>query len=275
MMSRGDPYSTPPLPVRALFAIKAAATNPALMWELGKKFWNRVHTADKHARRLDEYSPFIVSAVDAIAAVTLTTHSQIEAVLNEPALTDTRNELLAIARAKNVGEYTWGGFADVCYAICRLNRPTTVVETGVAFGWTTAFILAALEANGHGHLHSIDLPAFRPNADRIVGAVVPDRHRHRWTLRRGSQRTVLPEVLSQVKSVDFFHYDSDKTYQGMKWGYDTVWPAVAPGGVVMSDDVTNDAFLEFADQTRQTPFVVLKPADQQRVGLVKRPAAHP
>lgn len=273
-MSQRHPYATPPLPVRALFAMKAAAANPALIWELTKKFWNRVHTGDEHARRLDEYSPFIVSAVDAIAAVTSATRAQIEGILDEPPLRNTRDELLAIARAKNVGEYTWGGFADVCYAICRLNRPTTVVETGVAFGWTTAFMLAALDANGHGHLHSIDLPAFRPNADRIIGAVVPDRHRRRWTLRLGSQRTLLPEVLAELKSVDFFHYDSDKTYQGMKWGYETVWPVVAPGGVVMSDDVTNDAFLEFAGQVRQTPIVVIKPADQQRVGLVKRAPVH-
>src|SRR5437762_3063066 len=218
MMSRGDPYSTPPLPVRALFAMKAGATNPTLMWELAKKFWNRVYTADEHARRLDEYAQFLVTAVDAIASVTSATRAQIEDTLNELPLTEARKELLAIAHAKNIGAYTWGGFADVCYAICRLNRPTTVVETGVAFGWTTAFILAALDANGHGHLHSIDLPAFRPKAGEIIGAVVPDRYRRRWTLRLGSQRTLLPDVLAEVKSVDFFHYDSDKTYQGMKWG---------------------------------------------------------
>ena len=40
---------------------------------------------------------------------------------------------------------------------CHL-RPKNVVETGVAHGVTSRFILEALEKNGSGHLSSIDLP---------------------------------------------------------------------------------------------------------------------
>lgn len=202
--------------------------------------------------------------------MTLATDSEIDAVLNERELNEVRAECLAMAEARQIGRYAWGGFAEVCYAICRLNRPETVLETGVAFGWTSAFILAALEVNGKGHLHSIDLPAFRPGAERITAAVVPNRLRHRWTLSLGPQSQLLPAVLEGLDAVDFFHYDSDKTYQGMKWSYETVWRKIARGGVLMADDVDNDAFLEcFADK-QLTPVVIVKPTDNQRVALIRR-----
>jgi hypothetical protein len=44
------------------------------------------------------------------------------------------------------------------YVAVRTLQPRVVVETGVASGWSSAHILRALEANGAGVLHSIDLP---------------------------------------------------------------------------------------------------------------------
>ena len=42
--------------------------------------------------------------------------------------------------------------ARCCYLLCRLIEPSVVVETGVAYGVSSAFILKALEANGRGTL---------------------------------------------------------------------------------------------------------------------------
>src|SRR6266704_1016430 len=44
------------------------------------------------------------------------------------------------------------------YAVLRKVQPKIAVETGVANGFSTAFSLLALQANGEGHLHSIDFP---------------------------------------------------------------------------------------------------------------------
>jgi hypothetical protein len=46
--------------------------------------------------------------------------------------------------------------AHFLYALCRLIRPRIVVETGVAAGVSSAFILKALNDNSYGILHSID-----------------------------------------------------------------------------------------------------------------------
>ena len=270
-MSKQFDGRTPPLPIRALYALRAAVVNPSLFWELGKKFSDRNLTAEAHARRVNEYDKFSVSAEVAVAAVTLANHGEVVDALSERALETIRSELRDIASEKKIGDATWGGFGEVCYAICRLMKPLTVLETGVAFGWTTAHILAALENNQRGHLYSIDLPAFRPGSGKITGAFVPDRLKHRWTLQLGSQKALLPVMLRDVDKVDFFHYDSDKTYQGMKWAYRTVWEKMLAGGVLMSDDMDNDAFLEFSEETDQTLLVVARPRDQQRVGFVRRP----
>ena len=46
----------------------------------------------------------------------------------------------------------------LCYVLCRFQKPGKVIETSVANGATSAFILQALGKNGGGELYSIDLP---------------------------------------------------------------------------------------------------------------------
>src|SRR6266403_4839363 len=47
------------------------------------------------------------------------------------------------------------------YVICRALEPEVVIETGVASGLSSAYILKALSDNVRGRLYSVDLP----NAD--------------------------------------------------------------------------------------------------------------
>lgn len=47
---------------------------------------------------------------------------------------------------------------ETLYTIIRIRKPDIVVETGVAQGVSSTFILQALEDNGRGQLYSIDLP---------------------------------------------------------------------------------------------------------------------
>ena len=47
------------------------------------------------------------------------------------------------------------------YYLCRILKPKNVIETGVAYGISSSYILQALEANKFGKLYSID-SIFRP-----------------------------------------------------------------------------------------------------------------
>jgi hypothetical protein len=108
------------------------------------------------------------------------------------------------------------------HALVRLLRPRHVVEVGVSSGVSSAYLLDALEKNGSGLLHSIDLPSFERPAGRgrrrtrfswslppgrLPGWAVPPRLRSRWDLRVGDKATVLPFLAEQLPTIDLFVYD--------------------------------------------------------------------
>ena len=143
------------------------------------------------------------------------------------------------------------GLGRLCYSIVRAMRPETIVETGVGYGVSSRFILAALAENDHGALHSIDLPPLGQRADEAVGILVPEGLRSRWSLHRGSSRRLLPSLLDDLRSVDVFLHDSLHTYRNMQWELARVSPFLARPAAVIADDIEgNRAFHEFTASAR-------------------------
>ena len=141
--------------------------------------------------------------------------------------------------------------ARMVYFVCNALCPSVVVETGVAYGVTSAFALAALAPRNVATLWSIDLPPLAEKADLAVGRLIPEDLRGRWNLRRGPSRRLLPGLLSSLNTVDVFIHDSLHTYRNMRWECETVWPFLRPGGVLIADDIEgNPAFYEFARKVR-------------------------
>lgn len=137
-----------------------------------------------------------------------------------------------------------------CWVACRGTGARLVVETGVAAGFTTSVILAALEEQGFGALHSIDVPPAGMDP-KYVGWLVPDRLRHRWTLHPGRSRRVLPHLLREQPAIDLFVHDGLHTEPTMRWELRTGGGGVRPGGVVLLDDAErNPAFAEWAMTAR-------------------------
>jgi predicted O-methyltransferase YrrM len=155
-------------------------------------------------------------------------------VLRRPAFDTSHNADLVLAR--------------LAYAICRLQQPEVVVETGVGYGVTSAFLLQALAVNNRGGLWSIDLPPLGEGADEQAGCLVPTDLRSRWHRLRGRTRRLLPSLVAPLPAIDIFLHDSLHTYRNMMLEYGTVWPKLRPGGVLLSDDVNlNRAFQDFVD----------------------------
>ena len=159
------------------------------------------------------------------------------------------------------GTFHNGGslLAQFCYAITRCMRPSIVLETGVCYGVTSSYFLRALELNGTGQLHSIDLPPLGKNADAYVGSFVPGQLRRRWMLHRGTTRRLLRPLLASMGHVDVFLHDSLHTYRNMRMEFAAVWPKLSCGGVLISDDVEgNAAFDELVRQRDVALSLVLK-----------------
>ncbi len=172
-------------------------------------------------------------------------------ILQEPALAgieEGTRRLLEDLRPEDTFSQRWAAdslLARCCYLLCRLIQPSVVVETGVAYGVSSAFVLRALEENGRGTLHSVDLPPLRREAGRFWGVAVPDELRGRWRLHRGATGRVLPRLLGETGPVDLFVHDSLHTHRNMRREFETVWPYLRTGGALLADDVErNRAFGE-------------------------------
>lgn len=160
------------------------------------------------------------------------------------------------------------------YGAARATRPDAIVETGVATGVTSAHLLAALEDNGHGVLHSIDLPPTDMLAAGHVGAAIPDDLRHRWIYHWGASRRLLPKLLNDLEGRLMFVHDSDHSYANMAWEIRSVWQAMSSGGVIVCDDVDlHTAFLDTAHELESSPRFVEQAEKGGTTGLLIRVAA--
>ena len=162
------------------------------------------------------------------------------------------------------------GATDIIYSVLKATNSRKIIETGVAYGWSSFAILCHLDDINDGHLISIDRPYPGLDNEAYVGAIVPQDLRGRWTLLRGSDRQMLPIALDSVENLDFVHYDSDKSHAGRMYAYPLLWDALVPGGVLMSDDIgDNMAFIEFA-QASGASFKIIA-IRNKHVGLMVKP----
>ena len=134
--------------------------------------------------------------------------------------------------------------AILCYAVVRIIKPAVIVETGVARGVTSLYILKALEKNEGGHLYSIDLPLLRKGSEKEVGILVPNSLRSRWTLLFGWSIYEMKKLQKKINKIDVFIHDSDHSYINQKTEYNMALGWLNKGGLLISDDVKNKALLE-------------------------------
>jgi predicted O-methyltransferase YrrM len=134
-----------------------------------------------------------------------------------------------------------GGSPALLYFLTRTRRPRHVVETGVAAGHTSRAILSAIAANRHGHLWSSDLPYFTvEQGEALIGLIVEDELRRNWTLKTEGDRRCLPLIANDAAPIDLFHYDSDKSREGREFAWSLVAPRLAPGALVLFDDIQDN-----------------------------------
>jgi predicted O-methyltransferase YrrM len=147
---------------------------------------------------------------------------------------------------------------------------TNVIETGVAYGWSSLAILLSLEKRPNARLISTDLPYATANSESFVGCVVPENLKSRWQVLDSADRQALPWAIKELGQIDMCHYDSDKTYDGRMWAYQRLWPALRPNGFFISDDIgDNLAFRDFAHLVQQDPVIIRQ--ESKYVGLLVKP----
>lgn len=150
-----------------------------------------------------------------------------------------------------------GGNYPLLYFMTRFMKPGTVLETGVAAGWSSQAVLRALHRNGVGHLYSSDFPYFRyDNPERYVGYIVDPALKDRWTLKIDGDRNNIPALLAAAGTIDLFHYDSDKSVQGRTFAYECVAPQLSAQALVIFDDIQDNLHFRDFVTARRAPFKV-------------------
>ena len=148
------------------------------------------------------------------------------------------------------------GDMDLLFNLAEAAGAKTVIETGVAYGWSSLALLLSLAQRG-GRLISTDMPYAKAGNEPFVGVAVPERLKPNWTLFREPDRAALPAALADAGQIDVCHYDSDKSYSGRRFAYPRLWRALRSGGYFISDDVNdNIAFHEFAADVGAEPVIV-------------------
>ena len=148
-------------------------------------------------------------------------------------------ELVERSRSLNLRESSSPMDCETLYLTVRAAKPTVVVETGVLHGAMTWHALEALDLNGGGMVHSIDLPRPSDDAGPPLGVLIPERLRGAWHLHLGNSLTLLPDLLRELGEIHLFNHDSVHTVEHMLLEYALAHASLVRGGTLCSHDVVH------------------------------------
>jgi predicted O-methyltransferase YrrM len=118
--------------------------------------------------------------------------------------------------------------AEITYLLVRDRRPQAVVEIAPYYGWSTTWILQALEDNGTGRLHSYDL------VDYALRTVPRTLAGERWRFTLGDVRRHQDRLPPAIEHV---FIDAEHTAEFAQWYTAELFPRLAPGTTVSVHDV--------------------------------------
>ena len=153
------------------------------------------------------------------------------------------------------------------YLLVRILKPKFLIETGVAYGKSTTYILEAINKNNCGELVSIDLPnkkgvrlkdgAYTSAEEYGIGWLVPERLKKNWSLIIGNSISKLNEI-EKIYEVDFFFHDSLHTYDHLKSELSIVSGSIFKNkGTIIVDDIDleiGNYFDKFLEERNQVAY---------------------
>ncbi len=120
------------------------------------------------------------------------------------------------------------------YAIVKLLKPHTAVETGVGPGSSTTVILSAA---GDCFLHSIDFGVKYGHEPETypVGFVIPGELKKNWQLHTGDSAILLKPLLEKLGKIDMFYHDSTHEEKHVEFEISNAWKHM-DRGIILIDN---------------------------------------
>tara|TARA_B110001452_G_C15128078_1_gene393109 strand:- start:189 stop:956 length:768 start_codon:yes stop_codon:yes gene_type:complete len=162
------------------------------------------------------------------------------------------------------------GAVSFLYHLVNGSKSKTIIETGVAYGWSSFAILLAIKDVDNALLISNDMPYIKMNNDDFVGCVIPEELKGKWELQRQPDIKGIPLALKKMNNnIDLCHYDSDKSYTGRMWSAPILWAALKKGGLFISDDINDNlAFKHYCEEINRTPIIIEH--QKKYVGIIQK-----
>ena len=169
---------------------------------------------------------------------------------------------------KSKANFGGGGDLDLLFSICYEKEIYNVIETGVAYGWSTSAILHAISPKD-GNLISVDMPMPKQEDYHLVGVAIKKQHKKNWKIIRRPDKPGLLKAIKQInKPIDLIHYDSDKSYYGRKWAYSIIMNNLAQKGFFISDDIQDNLyFRDFVEGSSYSYWVTF--VEGKYVGIIQ------
>lgn len=123
------------------------------------------------------------------------------------------------------------------YDFVRAFKPTSTLETGMAYGMSTLFICQALEDNGAGRHTAID--PFEEGEFKSIGLLNIERAglKHRLEFCSGPSDVVLPRLYGQGRTIDFAFVDGWHLFDFTLIDFYYIDKLLQVGGHVAFDDL--------------------------------------
>jgi len=149
----------------------------------------------------------------------------------------------------------WGVEAEtslLIYCLVRGFQPKTVIEMGVGNGHSSYFILSALQANGRGTLHSVDVA---PG----TGGLVESNERSMWDFQLIDRNAKgLLAHLATLPKADLCLHDAGHGYLAQYFEFGRLWEQLNASGLLIGDDVdTSYGLIDFCRVTRKQPEILV------------------
>lgn len=167
-------------------------------------------------------------------------------------------------------KYNCMGHLPLIYFLIRYYKPEKIIETGVASGCSSETILQAIKKNNKGFLYSSDLPYFKiDKPEKFIGSVVSNELKNFWKLDIRGDHYALDEFINICCKIDFFHYDSDKSFRGRDFVMRKISKHFNPNAAVIMDDINDNLFFKNFVEKEKLEFKVLE-FQGQYVGLIEK-----
>jgi len=121
--------------------------------------------------------------------------------------------------------------AEITYMMVRETKPNLVVEASPLNGWSTTWLLRALEDNNKGQLYSYDLNNHQPLVDKL-----PNHLKKRWHMHPGDMRD-----RNIPKKIDYLFLDSEHTGSFARFYIKKIFPNVKKDSVISIHDINGPA----------------------------------